>query len=513
MKINRIVSSALKLVLATALLASSVQAKEASSSVLITNAMLVDGTGAKAQPSAAVRIEGDRIVAVGKLKPKKGEQVVDAHGLVLAPGFIDTHSHHDRGVSKHRTVEPAVSQGVTTIIVGQDGGSSIPVDTLFKELDAEPIAVNTASYIGHGSVRKQVMGDDFKRVATAAEVDRMRELVAASMKLGALGLSTGLEYDPGIYADRSEVVALTAEAAKFGGRYISHMRSEDRDVWKALEEVIELGRVTGAHVQVSHMKLAMTDWWGQADRFINMMDRARAEGVKITGDVYPYDFWHSWLSVLFPERDFDNRATVDFVLRSLAPPDGITITGNKADPSVVGKTVAQIATERNVEPAVVVMDLLREMQKVKSEVSVNGTSMREDDVAKFIAWPHNNICSDGSIGGAHPRGAGAFTRVLRMYVREQKLLTLEQAIHKMSGLAAEHVGLEGRGVIKAGAFADLVLLDPATVTDRATRAEPGALSVGIERVWVNGQPVFEQGHSNGKFPGKPIRRDPTPTKS
>jgi len=494
-------------VLCTTWHAGAAESKEASnSSVLIENATLVDGTGARARPGTSVRIVGDRIVSIGKLRPKKGERVVDANGLVLAPGFIDTHSHHDRGVAKFRTVEPAVSQGVTTIVVGQDGGSTIPVDKLFAQLEAEPIAVNTASYIGHGSVRKQVLGDDFKRVATAAEVVRMRELVAASMKVGALGLSTGLEYDPGIYADRSEVVALTAEAARFGGRYISHMRSEDRDVWNALEEIIDIGRATGAPVQVSHMKLAMTDWWGQADRFIARMERARAEGVKITGDVYPYDFWHSWLSVLFPKRDFDNRETVDFVLRSLAPPDGITITGNKADPSLVGKTVAQLAAERKVEPAAVVMDLLAQMRKVKSEVSVNGTSMREDDVAKFIAWPHSNICSDGSIGGAHPRGAGAFTRILRVYVRETKLLTLEQAVHKMSGLAAEHVGIKGRGVIKPGAYADLVLFDPATVGDRATRENPGALSVGIEKVWVNGELVQEQGKSTGAYPGQRLRR-------
>lgn len=472
---------------------------------LVSNAMLVDGTGAPARFGISVRVRDDRIVEIGNLRPRKGEQVVDARGWVLAPGFIDTHSHHDRGVSKHRAVEPVVSQGVTTIVVGQDGGSTLPFDLLFAQLEAEPIAVNVASYVGHGSVRKQVLGEDFKRVATAAEVERMRAIVAASMQAGALGLSTGLEYDPGIYAARSEVIALASEAAHFGGRYISHMRSEDRDVWNALEEIIEVGRATGAPVQVSHMKLAMTDWWGQANRFIERMERARAEGVKITGDVYPYDFWHSWLSVLFPKRDFDNRGTVDFVLRSLAPPDAITITGNKADPSTVGRTVAQLAVERGLEPAKVVMSLLAEMQKVRSEVSVNGTSMREDDVARFIAWPHSNICSDGSIGSAHPRGAGAFTRILREYVREAKLLTLEQAVHKMSALAAEHVGLKDRGVIRPGAYADLVLFDPASVADRATRAEPEALSVGVEKVWVNGQLVWQHGASVGAYPGKPLR--------
>lgn len=474
-------------------------------SLLVSNAVLVDGSGAPARSGISVRIRDDRIIEIGKLRPRRAERVVDARGLVLAPGFIDTHSHHDRGVSRHRAVEPVVSQGVTTIVVGQDGGSTLPFDQLFAQLEAEPIAVNVASYVGHGSVRKRVLGDDFKRVATAAEVERMRDIVAASMRAGALGLSTGLEYDPGIYAARSEVIALATEAARFGGRYISHMRSEDRDVWNALEEIIEVGRATGAPVQVSHMKLAMTDWWGQANRYIDRMERARADGVQITGDVYPYDFWHSWLSVLFPKRDFDNRGTVDFVLHSLAPPDGITITGNKADPSTVGKTVAQLAAERGVEPAVVVMTLLAEMQRVHSEVSVNGASMREDDVARFIAWPHSNICSDGSIGNAHPRGAGAFTRILRVYVRETRLLTLEQAVHKMSALAAEHVGLQDRGVIRPGAYADLVLFDPATVADRATRAEPGALSVGVEKVWVNGRLVWERGASTGAYPGRPLR--------
>ncbi|MBL8270223.1 N-acyl-D-amino-acid deacylase family protein [Steroidobacter sp.] len=475
-------------------------------SFLIQNARLVDGTGAPAIPRASVRIQDERIVAVGALQALPGERVVDAKGLVLSPGFIDTHSHHDRGMSKHRDMLPAVTQGVTTLILGQDGGHT-PLPELSATLSKEPVAVNIASYLGHGTIRNAVLGKDFRRTATADEVQRMRGLVREGMQAGALGLSTGLEYDPGIYASKDEVLALASEAASFGGRYISHMRSEDREVWQALDEIVEIGRRTGMPVQVSHMKLAMTDWWGQADRFIGVLDRARASGVKITGDVYPYEYWNSWLSVLFPNRDFDNRETVRFVLRSLAPPEGLRINGYGPDPSAQGMTVAEIAKARNMDPVEVVVMLLTDAQKTNSEVSVIGTSMRSDDVAKFIAWPHSNICSDGNVGGKHPRGAGSFTRVLRVYVREQKLLTLEQAIHKMSGLAAEHMGITDRGVIRPGAYADLVLLDPQTVADRATLEQPGLSSIGIDKVWVNGVAVVEQGGATGAYPGKALRRE------
>src|SRR5690606_28402094 len=209
---------------------------------------------------------------------------------------------------------------------------------------------------------------------------------------------TGLEYDPGIYSSREEVLTLAQAAADVGGRYISHMRSEDREVWDALEETIDIGRRIGLPVQVSHMKLAMTDWWGQADRYLGMMDQARAEGIDITGDVYPYEYWQSGLSVLFPERDFDNRETAEFVLRSLAPPDGLIVTRFQPDPSLIGKTVAQISQQRGTDPAATVMWLLAEGEPAGG-VGVIGTSMHADDVAKLIAWPHSNICSDGGLDG------------------------------------------------------------------------------------------------------------------
>ena len=474
---------------------------------LIADAVIVDGTGAAAQ-RGAVRIQGDRIIGVGNLEPRQGETVIDARGQVIAPGFIDTHSHHDIGLFETPDAVEATSQGITTIVVGQDGHSPLPISQIFDKLERTPAAVNVATYVGHNSVRLDAMGKDYKRAATSAEIGRMQKLVAGAMDAGALGISTGLEYDPGIYATKEEVLALAKEAARSGGRYISHVRSEDQFLWPALDEIIAIGRETGMPVQVSHMKLAMTDWWGQADRFLGVLDRARAAGVDITGDVYPYEYWQSTLTVMFPKRDFTSRESAEFALRHLAPADGLLLSQFSPDPSLVGKSVAQVAAERGVDPASALMQLIAESQVAGASERVIGTSMRSDDVAKLIAWPHSNISSDGALADRHPRGAGSFTRVLRKYVREEKLLTLEQAIRKMTLAPAENMGLTDRGVIRAGARADLVLFDPATVADRASSEKPTELSVGISRVWVNGTLVLRDGRATGNRPGLSIRRDP-----
>lgn len=472
---------------------------------LIVNAWIVDGTGAP-KHRGAVRIVGDRIVAVGALEPAPGENVMDAGGLTLTPGFIDTHSHHDRQLFELRDAMAAVTQGITTTVVGQDGSMVYPVQELFDRMQRTPSAINVASYVGHGSVRQQVMGDDFRRHATASEIDRMRALVTEGMQAGALGLATGLEYDPGIYSATDEIIELSKEAARYGGRYISHVRSEDRYFWAAIDEIVRIGREAKIPVQVSHMKLAMVDWWGQTQRFLDVLESARREGIEITGDVYPYEYWQSNLGVLFPDRDFTNRNTAEFVLKSIAPPDGLLITRYAPEPALEGRTIAQIAERNAKAPADVLMDLTQRSEAAGGEDSVIGTSMRSDDVAALTAWPHSNICSDGSLAGSHPRGTGAFTRVLRMYVREQGLLTLEQAIHKMSALAAEHVGIADRGVIRPGAFADLVLLDPSLVADRSTNDHPETRSVGISAVWVNGVVVLDGSAATGAYPGRAVRR-------
>jgi N-acyl-D-amino-acid deacylase len=472
---------------------------------LIVNARLADGRGGPLV-SGSVRVRGDRIVDVGALKRRSGDVVVDAKSLVLAPGFIDTHSHHASGLTRDPNATEVISQGITTIVSGQDGGSYLPLAKFFAECQAQPAAINIASYSGHNSLREAVLGDDWKRVATAAEVAAMRSRLAEDMKAGALGLSTGLEYDPGIYSAPSEVLDLAKEAAAWGGRYISHIRSEDRNLWKALDEVVTIGRENKMPVQVSHAKLAMTDWWGQADRFLAVLDKARADGIDATLDIYPYTYWQSTLSVLWPERDFESRKTADYTLEHVAPADGLLLSSYSPDPSLVGKTIAEVAKARGEEPAVTLMDLVRAGQKDEESVTVIGTSMDERDVARLMAWPHANICSDGSMGGRHPRGAGAFTRILRVYVRERKVLTLPDAVRKMTGLAAQHMGFSDRGEIRPGAYADLVLFDPETVGDRATTTEPGLLSTGIDTVWVNGVVAFADGKPTGQHPGRVLRR-------
>jgi N-acyl-D-amino-acid deacylase len=477
---------------------------------LIVNARVLDGSGGPARP-ASVRIVGDRIGDVGDLRPRAADRVIDASGLALAPGFIDTHSHHDRGLLQRRDALAVVSQGVTTIVVGQDGGSRTPLADFFAQLERSPPTVNVASYVGHGTVRSMVMGDDFRRAATPVEVDRMREIVRTEMRAGALGLSTGLEYDPGIYSSRGEVLDLARAVAPFGGRYISHIRSEDRAFWQAIDEIIAIGRDARIPVQISHLKLAMRSLWGQTDSLLRVLDRARAAGVDVTADVYPYTYWQSTLTVLFPERDFSNRATAEFVLREVAAPEGLLLSRFAPDTTYVGKTLAEIARLRGTDPATTLMALIRETEEAAragrpSAESVIGTSMDERDVARLVAWPHANICSDGELAGRHPRGFGAFPRVLGRYVREQGVLTLPEAVRKMTSLSAAHVGIVNRGRIAPGYFADLVLFDPTTVIDRATPAAPREVAVGIRTLWVNGQVVYESGAVTGRYPGRVVRR-------
>jgi N-acyl-D-amino-acid deacylase len=477
--------------------------------VVITNAIVVDGTGAPAR-QADVRIVDGKIDAIGPRRASApAERAIDAHGLALAPGFIDTHSHHDRGIFDHRDALAAVSQGITTIVAGQDGESELPLGAFFARVEREPPAINIASYAGHGTLRRRVMGDDYKRPASDSEVDRMKRLLREEMAAGALGLSTGLEYDPGIFSKPDEVLELSRVAAESGGRYISHMRSEDRQFWPALDELITIGRVAKMPVQVSHMKLAMRGLWGQGDTLVAKLDAARRQGVDITADVYPWTIWQSTLTVLYPRRNFTDRAETEFILKEVASPDDLLLGRFTPDPSYAGKTVRQIAARRGTDPATTLMALIAESQGPGRGENVVATGMDERDIARLLRWPSTNICSDGELDGAHPRGFGSFTRVLGRYVREQHVLTLEDAVKKMTSLAAANVGIADRGVIRPGMAADLVLFDPAIVSERATIAEPHATSVGIQTVWVNGDIVYDKGTTTGRFPGRALRRAAT----
>jgi N-acyl-D-amino-acid deacylase len=479
---------------------------------LITNATVIDGTGAPSR-RGSVRIEGPRIAAIGDLSPRNGERTVDAGGLVLAPGFIDTHTHADGGLDERPDALAVVSQGITTIIGGQDGGSPIPLSAYFAQLEKQPAAVNVGMYAGHGSIRDSVLGADFKRVATAAEVARMSAILSTEMQAGALGLSTGLEYDPGIYSDRAEVIALAKVASSFGGRYISHIRSEDYAFWQAIDEIITIGREAKLPVQISHAKLAMRSLWGHADSLVRILDAARANGVDITADIYPYLYWHSTLTVLFPKRDFENRTAAEFALTETSTPAGLLLGRYEPNPAYAGKTVAEISKIRGTDSVTTLIELIRESEAMRqrtgrSTQSVIGTSMIESDVETIMRWPHTNLSTDGSPTGPHPRGFGAFPRYLGVYVRERKILSLEGAVRRMTSLAAAHMGIRDRGRIAPGMYADLVLFDPVTVKDRATPQEPHLTSVGISRVWVNGTEVFADGKTTGARPGMTIRRPP-----
>ena len=475
-------------------------------STLIQNVLIVDGTGA-APRAGSVRIRGDHIVAVGQLKLAPGDRLLEGHGLALAPGFIDAHSHHDLGIEKQPSALAATSQGITTIVVGQDGSSNYPLSRYFRRLEHSPVALNIASYAGHGTIRAAVMGKDYKRVANAVEITRMKAMLRADMKAGAFGLSSGLEYDPGLYSSESELIELARTAAAFGGRYISHIRSEDRRLWEAVNELLDIGRAAKLPVQLSHAKVAMVPLWGQAPRMLDFLDNARRHGIQTTADVYPYTYWQSTLQVLFPNRDFKNKAAAEAGLKTLATAEGLRLSRFRPDPSLVGKTLAQISQMRGTDPAQTLMDLIAAAPNPDEDETVIGTSMREDDVDTLIRWPHSSICSDGQLDDLHPRGAGAFTKVLRDYVRERKLLTLQEAVHKMTGLTAESLGIRDRGVIRPGAYADLVLFDPIRIADKSTIEKPHALSVGIERVWVNGTQIVVRGRWTGARPGRIILRN------
>ena len=483
-----------------------------SRATLIVNAKVIDGTGAPVR-DAEVRIVDGRIIAIGHWTHNPNDRVLDAHGLTLAPGFIDTHSHHDRGLAEQHDALAAVSQGITTIVAGQDGDSNFPLATFFSRLDSQPPAINVASYVGHGTIREQVLGDDYKRIATDAEVERMRQLVRQEMSAGALGLSTGLEYDPGIFSAPSEVLELAKVAGGMGGRYISHIRSEDRNFWQAIDELIAIGRVANMPVQVSHMKLAMRALWGQGDSLIARLNRARAEGVQVTADVYPYTMWQSTLTVLYPKRNFADRAETDFILKQVAAPEDLVLGEYALDTTYVGKDLGRIAAMRNSDPATTLMALIAESRAKRAGESVVAKGMDERDIATIMRWPFTDFCSDGELDGAHPRGFGSFPRVLGRYVRELRVLTLEDAIRRMTSLAASNVGISDRGIIRPGLAADLVLFDPATVSDAATMKNPHALSKGIRTVWVNGEIVFDGGRTTGSHPGRVLRRTSSPTSS
>jgi N-acyl-D-amino-acid deacylase len=480
--------------------------------ILIDNVLIVDGSGDSGY-KGSVRIHGDRILAVGNLAGIGGENIFDGAGLVLAPGFIDTHSHADSLIFEHPDALAVVSQGITTVIVGQDGDSRYPLADFVRQLEDIGTTVNIGTYIGHNTIREEVLGEDYRRVATSEELATMGEMLRQELASGAMGLSTGLEYDPGIYSDTDEVLALAQITADAGGRYISHIRSEDRWLDEAVDEIIEIGRVTGMPVQVSHIKLAMKSLWHRASELEAKLNAARAEGIDITADIYPYEYWQSNMMVLLPQRDPTDREAVAFALDQLAPPDGLWMTRFEPQPEYVGKTMTEIAALREIDPVTAFMQLAGESLEMRKETgrsadAIIGTSMIEDDIRKLLSWEYTNVCTDGGLMDLHPRGRGSFPRILARYVRVQGVMSLESAVRKMTGQAADNMGFTDRGYLREGLAADLVLFDPDTIMDRATPAVPFALAEGIVSVWVGGEQVYDRDSVTEARPGRYLSRKP-----
>jgi N-acyl-D-amino-acid deacylase len=478
--------------------------------LLITNVQLIDGSGSPAVP-ASVRVRDGLIADIGALDACPDDNIVDGGGKVLAPGFIDTHSHADDEIFDKRDALSAISQGITTVIVGQDGGSLYPLADFYAQFENTPATVNIASYVGHNTLRELALKGDDKRAAAGVEVAYMADLLRSEMQSGALGLATGLEYEPGIYSETSEVIALAQVAADAGGRYISHIRSEDRWFEDSIDEVILIGRSTGMPVQISHFKLAMTRLWGKADETLAKLDAARADGVNITADIYPYEFWQSTMMVLLPERDYTDRVAIEEVLEQIAPAEGIWMSRYEPNPEFVGKRLTEIAAILELDNVDTFTHLAAgaerwQQEHGRSAEMIIATSMKDADIDALMLWPETNICTDGGLTDLHPRGAGSFPRVLGHFARDRKLMSVETAVHKMSGLAATHMGFTDRGLVKAGMVADLVLFDPATVIDRATPEDPAALADGILSVWVGGELVYRDQMATAARPGKVIRR-------
>ncbi|NBT09226.1 MAG: serine hydrolase, partial [Chitinophagia bacterium] len=318
---------------------------------LITNVQLIDGTGKPAY-SASVRIQGKKIIKVGQLKAGTNEEVIDGHGLVLAPGFIDSHSHHFGDLDDHPEAIPTNSQGITTIIIGQDG-ASYPLDTIAEQFKNHAMAVNVASYTGQGSLRVEVMGEkDVFREASQAEIDKMKIILQKELEKGSFGLSTGLEYEQAFFSSKDEVIQLAKVAAAAKTRYMSHIRSEDIRLQDAIDEIIEIGRVTKMPVQISHIKIAKKDDWETSSALIKKLEKARAAGINITADVYPYTYWNSTLRVLFPTRDYTNPISAEFAVNHTFDPNESYLVKYAPVEAYRGKTIAAIAAMRNEKPSV-----------------------------------------------------------------------------------------------------------------------------------------------------------------
>jgi dihydroorotase/N-acyl-D-amino-acid deacylase len=527
--------------------------------LIIRNGHIIDGTGSPWY-SGDVAVRDGKIAAVGSLVDASARQTIDAAGKVVAPGFIDMLGQSDLSILVNPHLPSKIFQGITTEITGE-GGSAAPLNDsiiaagrlgyewlkitpdwrtfgeYFARLERQKIGINVAHYVGATQVRRMVLGDD-DRDPTADELRRMRDLVAAAMRDGAVGLSTSLQYPPAPYAETEEIIALAREAARYGGVYATHMRSESDEILPALEEAIRIGREAKIPVEIWHLKVAGTKNWGRMGEVLAKIDSARASGVDVAADTYAYTAWFNSLSAMVPpwahdggtarllqrlrdpaarqrmRRDMETPGSWENnAWKEISGPEAILI-GAVQNPKLrplQGKTLAAVAKQRKTDPITALLDLLVE-DNALTYVAVFG--MAEPDVVLALKHPWVSINNDsegtapeGLLGEAHPhpRAYGTFPRILRKYVREEKRLTLEDAIRKFTSLAAQRMRLDDRGVLKAGMWADIVVFDPARVRDRATFDNPNQLSEGMDWVLVNGVPVIAEGKATNALPGKVLR--------
>ena len=469
-------------------------------SFVITGAQIADGTGAPLA-AGAVRVEGDTIAAVGNVSPRPGEAVIDGTGLVLAPGFIDTHNHSTEGLEKEPAALTQVSQGITTLSVGQDGSSPWPLGDYMARLRANPPAVNVVVFAGHATIRREVMGADYKRQARAVEVARMRALVTQAMKEGAFGLSSGLEYEVGSYSNIEEVVEMARAAGEQGGMYISHIRDEADLAMDAVKEAIAIGERGKLPVQITHIKLGTVGVWGKAGEVVALVEAAKKRGVDVTADAYPYLAWQSTPRVLVPNKQYTDPASVKRGLDDIGGAKNVQITRWRGHDQFVGRRLDEAAR------ALGISDIEAYIRfQADEDAGMIGHAMIEDDLRTFYQQPWVMVASDGGIANNHPRGAGTFPRVLGLYVREKQWLTLPEAVRKMTSMPAARLKLRDRGQVKPGMKADLVLFDPKTVIDRSTFEQPRALATGIAKVWVNGGLVWTGTAASDARPGRVLTR-------
>jgi N-acyl-D-amino-acid deacylase len=523
---------------------------------LIRGGMVIDGTGAPAR-RADVGIRDGRIAAVDEdLTVDPDARVIDAAGLYVAPGFIDTHSHSDLRVLVDADLPMKVQQGITLDVLGQDGISVAPVrdedvDHVRQQLagllgdpdvprDWRSVAdylalldlgagLNLAYLVPHGAVRAGAMGLGARK-PDPPELERMQALLVRAMDEGALGLSTGLIYPPCCYADTDELVALCQTVAQKNGVFVVHMRSESDYILDAVDEMIEVGRKSRVHVHISHIKIAGRDNWPRLDAMLEKLRTAQQAGVRLTADQYPYVAGSTMFGAILPPwahdggseetlarlASPDERARMRADLERPGPndwdnfwqwtgPDGIVISDVPSGrrPEVMGKTVTEAARVTERDPVEFAFDLLL---SERMGVSMISFSQSEEVVTRFLREPYVNVCTDGLLGGRpHPRAYGTYPRILGRYVREQGVLTLEEAVRKMTSQAAEAMHLTDRGRIAPGLAGDVVVFDAARVIDRATFGEPLAPPEGIRHVLVGGVPVLDSGEPTGARPGRAVR--------